>query len=238
MVDKSKIRDIIVSCIANIVFEEVQRRMKKINNTVIVIFEKKLSKQDILFLGELKKKGYVLKALCPEGASFSYKFDEVLSEDNLCEGIPKIEAAMAVVCGLDIGSAAKISLLIDDTFYSKAVLKILYLGIKVYSLSDLTKGMNIGKLTDRMAQGIEELRHRLMDYGIVFLEKSNLNPGKKLSDRGCKVNFYLHNKNLLSRKDVQMAHAMNKDILTGSNTLITAYARDAARDFKIKIVKR
>ena len=236
--DKSKIRDIIVSCIADMVFEEVQRRIRRINNTIIVIFEKKLSKQDILFLDELKEKGHILKALCPESTSTSYRFDEVLGEDKLDEGIPELTASVAVICGLDIGNAAKISLLIDDTFYSKAVLKILYLGMKVYSLSNLTKDMNLEKLTHGMLQDIEDLKDRLRKYGMVFLGKSNLNPGKKPYSGGYEGDFYLHNKSLLSRKDVQIAHGMKRNILTGKNTLITAYARDAARDFKIKIVKR
>lgn len=225
MISSEKIKYIIMDCIASVIVSNVIERIEVVRKTIIVIFDKNLSLEEILFLNGLKERGYILKGFCPKGAFSNYEFHKVIYEDEVNENDAlSLACEKSIVCGLSISSAAKISLLIDDDFYSKAVLKMIYNGAQVYSVSDLNEGLNLSVLSNGVGKKILEIINTLKDYGVVFL--------KEVNDE-----FYKHDTNLLSREDVLKAYGMKKNILVNKNTLITDYAKDAARDLKIKIVK-
>lgn len=225
MISHEKIKDIIMDCIASVIVSSIIDRIQIVTKTIIVIFDKNLSLEEILFLNELKERGYILKGFCPKGSFSNYEFHEIIYEDEVnSKNNLSLACGKSIVCGLNISSAAKISLLIEDDFYSKAVLRMIYTGVKVYSISNITSELNVSDLSDGIKKKILDIVNSLKEYGVVFLKETS-------------GEFYKHNSKVLSREDVLRAYGMKKNILVDENTLITDSARDASRDLKIKIVK-
>lgn len=190
----------------------------------------------------------------------SLNVDKVITEDDVVDiKLLLDENTLVIIPSLTVNSASKIANCISDTLVTNIVSKALMSGKKIIASinaccidNEERKSIYGNHLTEYHKQVLRSNLEKIKNYGIILTTSENL--AHKVIDKKSKKidrqNFNKRqekirkdetsikiNKNLISRSDIY-ENRKYKTIIVNKSALITDLARDEAKRFEIKIIKR
>ena len=253
-----------VNFFINSIVEEVIKRLQNLPKTALVIYTGSTTgfEEGIQELKKLKNDGWKIKVLFSQGAQRalnietvrkSLAVDEIHLENEIshmdpCYGYPDV----VVLPTLTQNTAVKIALGIADTTITNILSQGILNGIPIIAAKDgwdpiALSGQSNGKNKANTAY-LEKMTgylKTLESYDIQVVDASSLyqtilgnNEVHKKVEKHIPENIQqdVSHKKVISRADVINASGGNKTLLVSRDAIVTAYAKDAARDLGIRIV--
>ncbi|MDK2919264.1 MAG: hypothetical protein PWQ37_1997 [Candidatus Petromonas sp.] len=248
--------------IINVIVKEVFKRLKNPPKKVLAIFTGASIgfNEGVKELHRLKKDGWDIKVLLSKNAEHVLTEDlvkemldiEEIYVESKVKGMKDLysDIDMMIIPTLTLNSAAKIALCIADTLTTNLVAHGIMEGIPIIACRDacdlrnetrLKLGMN--KTPKTYLNKVDEYLNTIESYGIKLVSADklyNCATGKSDSqlknEKKSSGNSVVLNKKVISRGDIIKASSRGNTMIVSENSIITSFAKDAAKELGIKIV--
>lgn len=253
-----------VNFLIGMIVEEVLRRLKNLPKTALVIFTGATAgfEEGLQEVIKLKNDGWQIKVLFSQGAQRTLKVEAVrkalaVDEIHFENEISDLEqyyghADVVVLPTLTLNTAVKASLGIADTPVTSILSQGLLRGIPIVAarngcdpvyLSNQNNGRKkanavyaekmIGYLETLKSYGVQLIDASRLQEAIVGSQMIHEKEEKPISEN---IAYDASHKKVISRADVIHASGGSKTLLISKDAIVTAYAKDAAKDLGIRIV--
>ncbi|SHJ73105.1 Flavoprotein [Geosporobacter subterraneus DSM 17957] len=248
----------------SMIVEEVVRRLQSLPKAALVVFTGATAgfEEGLREIARLKDEGWQIKVLFSRGAQRTLKAESVRKALNLDDIIFEDEISgwdtccsyvdVIILPTLTQNTAVKVALGIADTPITRMLSQGLLRGTPMVAAVNgcdpacLEKyGYSKKKVNTLYLEKLAAYMEMLKSYGIQLTEASSLydkvlgngsTGGKKETHVSEGIPHDASNKKVISRADVVNASSGSKTLLISKNAIVTAYAKDAAKDLSVKIV--
>ncbi|AOT71338.1 flavoprotein [Geosporobacter ferrireducens] len=253
-----------VNFFISMIVEEVLRRLQNLPKTALVIFTGATEgfEEGLHEVTKLRNDGWQIKVLFSQGAQRALKVESVrkalaVDEIHFENEISDLEqyyghADMVVLPTLTLNTAVKTSLGIADTTVTSILSQGLLRGIPIIAAKNGCDPVHLSRqnngrkkanavYVEKMTGHLETLK----SYGIQLVDASRLyeviadEPVTHKKDENSifeDIAYDVSHKKVISRADVIQACGSSKTLLVSSDAIVTAFAKDAAKDLGIRIV--
>lgn len=252
-----------VNQIINAIVDEVIKRLQNLPKTALIIFTGSTTGFDegIREIARLKSDGWQLKVVFSKGAQaildgFEVKkalgIDEILYEDQITTLKPLYrDVDRVIIPTLTLNSTAKIALGIADTPVTSILSQCLMYGVPIVAarngcdIKNFSSHPGARKSNPVYIQKMTEYLELLASYGIELVNvcelydrvaEKKMNNVMNAATISSDTKYDASSKKVISRTDIIKASMAGKAILVSKNAIITAYAKDAAKEFGVKIL--
>jgi flavoprotein len=250
----------------NLIVEEVFNRLKSPPKNALVIFTggtigfnesikqiKRLLDNDYRLNVVLSKSAE--KILTPELIKDNLAVDTVYRESEV-EDVNKLMANidLLILPTLTMNSAAKIALCISDTLTTNIVSRAIMKGIEIFAVKDacdlenpIRPSLGFNKIPTKYMDRLKDYMKTMKEYGIILVDsyqlfnsimgKENITDNNAVMKvtRDSEISL---NKKVITREDIVKASQNKQKIILGDRTVITDLAREAIKEFDVKIIRK
>lgn len=261
---KEIVEKTIIDVIVEEIVREVLERLKKLPKRALVIFTGGTIgfHESIEQLKKLQEDGWKFKILLSKSAENIYTKEliknllglEAIEIDgemdakeikDYCSDIDKV-----ILPVLTMNTAAKISLGIADNLVTNIVARSLMKNIPIVAVENACDPLEEERILIGMGKGptayvnmMKNHLNKLDSYGIKLIHANklydvaveNIKQGIHEKDNPVKKKI-VYDKKVLTRGDIVSAFHIKKDLILGSNTIITEAAKDIAKALGVKMI--